>query len=74
VYGGSDENDFLYYLPNNKEINICREIMDNIGYPKLELGLSVISKNQFTDNLAYNSLNVCIFLFLLGRFSVIGLW
>jgi hypothetical protein len=74
VYGGSDENDFLYYLPNNKEINICREIMDNIGYPKLELGLSVISKNQFTDNLAYNSLKVCIFLFLLGRFSVIGLW
>jgi hypothetical protein len=74
VYGGSDENDFLYYLPDNKEINICREIMDNIGYPKLELGLSVISKNQFTDNLAYNSLKVCIFLFLLGRFSVIGLW
>jgi hypothetical protein len=74
VYGGSDENDFLYYLPDNKEINICREIMDNIGYPKLELGLSVISKNQFTDNLAYNSLKVCIFLFLLGRFSVIDLW
>jgi hypothetical protein len=74
VYGGSDENDFLYYLPDNKEINICREIMDNIGYPKLELGLSVILKNQFTDNLAYNSLKVCIFLFLLGRFSVIDLW
>jgi hypothetical protein len=74
VYGGGDENDFLYYLPDNKEINICREIMDNIGYPKLELGLSVILKNQFTDNLAYNSLKVCIFLFLLGRFSVIDLW
>jgi hypothetical protein len=39
IYGGNDEDDFLYCLPNNKEINVCREMMDNMGYPKLELGL-----------------------------------
>jgi hypothetical protein len=38
VYGGDDEDDFLYCLPNNKEIHVCREMADNIGYPKLELG------------------------------------
>jgi hypothetical protein len=64
VYGGSDEDDFLYYLPDNKEINVCREIMDNMGYPKLELGLSAMMKDQLADNLSYNSLKVCIFLFL----------
>jgi hypothetical protein len=60
VYGGNDKDDFLYCLPDNKEINECQEIMDNIGYPKLELGLSTMSKDQLADNLAYNSLKVCI--------------
>jgi hypothetical protein len=32
VYGGDNEDDFLYYLPDSKEINFCREMMDNIGY------------------------------------------
>jgi hypothetical protein len=64
VYGGNDEDDFLYFLPGNKEINVCREMMDNMGYPKLELGLSAMTKDQLADNLAYNSLKVCIFLFL----------
>jgi hypothetical protein len=64
VYGGNDEDDFLYCLPDSKEINVCREMMDNIGYPKLELGLSVMTKDQLADNLAYNRLKVCIFLFL----------
>jgi hypothetical protein len=63
VHGGNDEDDFLYCLPDNKEINVCREMMDNIGYPKLELGLSAITKDQLVDNLTYNSLKVCIFLF-----------
>jgi hypothetical protein len=31
VYGGDDEEDFLYCLPNNKEINVCREMMNNLG-------------------------------------------
>jgi hypothetical protein len=60
VYRGNDEDDFLYCLPDSKEIHVWREIMDNIGYPKLELGLSVMSKDQLADILAYNSLKVCI--------------
>jgi hypothetical protein len=64
VYGGNNEDDFLYCLPDSKEINVCREMMDNMGYPKLELGLSAMTKDQLPDNLAYNSLKVCIFLFL----------
>jgi hypothetical protein len=61
VYGGIDEDDFLYCLPDSKEINICREMMDNMGYPKLELGLFAMTKDQLVDSLAYNSLKVCTF-------------
>jgi hypothetical protein len=60
VYSGNDEDDFLYCLPNSKEVNVCREIMDNIGFSKLELGISATSKDQLADSLAYNSLKVCI--------------
>jgi hypothetical protein len=78
VYGGNNEDDFLYCLPDRKEINVCREMMDNMGYLKLELGLSAMTKDQLADNLAYNNLKVCIFYFcifcsLLGRFAVIDL-
>jgi hypothetical protein len=62
VYGGDDEEDFLYCLPDNKEINVCREMMNNMGFPKLELGLSVMTKDQLADSLAFNSLKVCKFL------------
>ena len=65
MYGDDEEDDFLYCLPDNKEINVYREIADNIGYPKLELGLSAISKDQLADNLAYNSLKVCMFWFVI---------
>jgi hypothetical protein len=61
IYGGDEKDDFLYCLPNNKEINVCREMADIIGYPKLELGLSVMTKDQLADNLAYNILKVCMF-------------
>jgi hypothetical protein len=60
VYNGNDEDDFLYYLPHNKEIYVCREMMKNIGYPKLELGLSGMSKDDLADSLTYNSLKVHI--------------
>jgi hypothetical protein len=60
VYGGSDEDDFLYCQPGSKEIHVYQEMMDNIGYPKLELGLSAMSKDQLADSLAYNNLKVCI--------------
>jgi hypothetical protein len=58
-YGGNDEDVFLYFLLDSKEINVCREMMDNMGYPKLELGLSMMTKDQLADSLAYNSLKVC---------------
>jgi hypothetical protein len=64
VYGGNDEDDYLYCLLDNKEIDVCREIMNKMGYPKLELGLSTMPKEQLAHNLAYNNLKVCIFLFL----------
>jgi hypothetical protein len=59
VYKGDEDDDFLYYLPNSKEINVCREMMDNMGYPKLELGMSLMLKDHLADCLAYNSLKVC---------------
>jgi hypothetical protein len=65
VYGGDNEDDFLYCLPDSKEVNVCREMMDNMGYPKLELGLSVMTKDQLADNLAYNNLKVCILRFVI---------
>jgi hypothetical protein len=38
VFNGSGEEDFLYCLPDNKEIFVCREIGRSIGFPKLEDG------------------------------------
>jgi hypothetical protein len=61
VYRGDDEEDFLYCLPDNKEINVCRKMMNNMGFPKLELSLSIITKDQLVGNLAFNSLKVCKF-------------
>ena len=61
MFNGSDEDDFLYCLPNNKEISVCREMAENIGFPKLELGMSAMSKDDLTDSLAYNSLKVRMF-------------
>jgi hypothetical protein len=58
VFNGSDEEDFLYCLPDNKEISICREIGKSIGFPKLEDGLSILSKDELVDSLAYNSIKV----------------
>jgi hypothetical protein len=58
VYNGTDEYDFLYCLPDNKEISVCREMAKNMGFPKLEAGLSAMSKDDLADSLAYNSLKV----------------
>ena len=62
MYIGNDEDDFLCCLPDNKEISVCREMMKNMGYPKLELGLSAMLKDDLADSLAYNSLKVYILL------------
>jgi hypothetical protein len=60
VYGGDNDDDFLYCQPYGKEINVCREMMDHMGYPKLDLGVSAMTKDQLADSLAYNSLKVRI--------------
>jgi hypothetical protein len=58
VFNGTDEDDFLYCLPNNKEISVCREIVKSMGFPKLEEGLSAMAKDDLADSLAYNSIKV----------------
>jgi hypothetical protein len=58
VCNGTNEDDFLYCLPDNKEISVCWEMAKNMGFPKLEVGLSAMLKDDLTDNLAYNSLKV----------------
>jgi hypothetical protein len=70
VYRGNGEDDFLYCLPDSKEVNVCREMMNNMGFPKLELGLSAMTKDQLADNLTYNSLKVCIFWLCIWYFSL----
>jgi hypothetical protein len=55
---GSGEEDFLYCLLDNKEISVCRKIGKSIGFPKLEDGLSILSKDELADSLAYNSIKV----------------
>jgi hypothetical protein len=58
VFNGTDEDDFLYCLPDNKELSVCREMARSMGFPKLEVGLCVMTKDDLTDSLAYNRLKV----------------
>jgi hypothetical protein len=58
VFNGTNEDDFLYCLSDNKEISVCREIAKSMGFTKLEEGLSVLSKDDLADSLAYNSIKV----------------
>jgi hypothetical protein len=46
VFNESSEDDFLYCLPDHKEISVCREIGRSIRFPKLEDGLSILSKDD----------------------------
>jgi hypothetical protein len=67
VFNGTDEDDFLYCLPENKELSICREMARSMGFPKLEAGLCAMTKEDLADSLAYNSLKVqklCIWKFM----------
>jgi hypothetical protein len=58
VFNGSNEEDFLYCLPDNKEIFVSREISKSIGFLKLEDGLSILSKDELADSLAYTIIKV----------------
>jgi hypothetical protein len=67
VFNGTDEDDFLYCLPDNKELSVCREMARSMGFPKLEAGLCAMTKDDLADSLAYNSLKVrklCIWKFM----------
>jgi hypothetical protein len=33
VFNGTDEDDFLYCLPDNKELSVCREMARSMGFP-----------------------------------------
>jgi hypothetical protein len=58
VFNGSNEEDFMYCLSDNKEIYVSREISKIIGFPKLEDCLLILSKDELADSLAYNSIKV----------------
>jgi hypothetical protein len=58
VFNGSGEEDFLYCLPDSKEISICREMSRSFEFPTLEDGLLVLLKDELADSLAYNSIKV----------------
>jgi hypothetical protein len=58
VFNGTNEDDFLYCLLDNKELSVCREMARSMGFPKLEAGLCAMTKADLADSLAYNSLKV----------------
>jgi hypothetical protein len=58
VFNGTNEDDFLYCLPDNKELSVCREMARSMGFPKLEAGLCAMTKDDLADSLAYNSMKV----------------
>jgi hypothetical protein len=58
IFNGSGEEDFLYCLSDSKEISVCREMSKSFRFPTLENRLSVLSKDELADSLAYNSLKV----------------
>jgi hypothetical protein len=58
VFNDTDEDDFLYCLPDNKELSVCREMARSMGFPKLEAGFCAMTKDDLADSLAYNSLKV----------------
>jgi hypothetical protein len=58
IFNDSGEEDFLYCLPDSKEISVCREMSKSFGFTTLDDRLSVLSKNELADSLAYNSLKV----------------
>jgi hypothetical protein len=58
VFNGTNDDNFLYCLPDNKEISVCQEMGKSMGFPKLEDGLSILSKDDLADSLASNSIKV----------------
>jgi hypothetical protein len=49
IFNGSGEEDFLYCLLDSKEISFCLEMGKIFGFPTLEDGLSVLSKDELAE-------------------------
>jgi hypothetical protein len=60
VFNGTDEEE--QDAEAYKDIFVCREMAKHIGFPKLKVGLSAMSKDELVDNLAYNRLKVYIYI------------
>jgi hypothetical protein len=58
VFNGTNEDDFLYCLLDNKELSVRREMARSMGFLKLEAGLYAMTKDDVADSLAFNSLKV----------------
>jgi hypothetical protein len=58
VFNGTDKDDFLCCLPDNKDLSVCREMAKSMGFAKLEPGLYAMTKADLADSLTYNSLKV----------------
>ena len=40
VFNGTTEDDFLYCLPDNKELSVCREMDRSMGFPSSKLAFA----------------------------------
>lgn len=40
-------DNYLYYCPDSRETDVCRYMVDNIGFPKLEVVLSTMPFKDF---------------------------
>lgn len=63
IFGGR-LHDYLYCCSDSLETDFCRYMMDNVGFLKLEAGLSMMPFEDFSDCLAYTQLKVDIYSFL----------
>lgn len=45
MYSGNYKDGYLYCIPDSRELEVCSEMMDKMGYPKLECGLSAMLKD-----------------------------
>jgi hypothetical protein len=57
IFGGGP-NDYLCCCLDNLETEVCRYMVDNIVFSKLEAMLSNMSSEDFSDCLAYTHLKV----------------
>lgn len=57
IFGGGTD-DYLYCCPNSMETDVCHYMMDNVGFSKLEVGLSVMPLEDFLECLVYMHLKV----------------